>query len=86
MNAEFALSLDLDFPILSDPAKAIARACGVLGPSGFASRWTFYIGVDGRILAVDRNVSAASHGQAIARRLTELRIAERGLRDGLVNP
>jgi peroxiredoxin Q/BCP len=70
----------LDFPILSDPTKSVARAYGVLAPSGFASRWTFYIGVDGRILAVDRNVKAASHGQDIVEKLHQLRIAERGLR------
>jgi peroxiredoxin Q/BCP len=70
----------VEFPILSDPTKTVARAYGVLAPSGFASRWTFYIGVDGRILAIDRNVSAASHGKDIVQKLTELRIAERGVR------
>jgi len=25
----------------------------VLAPSGYASRWTFYIGADGRILDID---------------------------------
>ena len=80
MNARFAESLGLDYPILSDPAKSVARAYGVLSPSGFTSRWTFYIGTDGRILAVDRNVKAASHGQDIVTKLHELRIAERGLR------
>jgi len=71
-NAEFAKSLDLDFPVLSDPTKDTARAYGVLAPSGFASRWTFYIGADGRILAVDRKVSAGSHGRDIVARLGEL--------------
>ena len=78
VNARFGESLGLDFPILSDPTKTVARAYGVLAPSGFASRWTFYIGVDGRILAVDRSVSAASHGEAIVARLRELHVAERG--------
>jgi peroxiredoxin len=45
----------------------------VLGASGFASRWTFYIGVDGRIAAIDKKVSAASHGEEIVRRLTSLK-------------
>jgi len=73
-NARFAESLGLDFPILSDPTKAAARAYGVLSPSGLASRWTFYIGVDGRIGAVDRTVSAATHGTDVAKRLAELGI------------
>jgi peroxiredoxin Q/BCP len=72
VNARFAASLGLDFPILSDPTKHVARAYGVLAASGFASRWTFYIGVDGRILAVNRSVSAASHGPDIVKKLAEL--------------
>jgi hypothetical protein len=39
-----------------------------------ASRWTFYIGSDGRILAIDKQVHASSHGVDIARRLEELRV------------
>ena len=71
-NAEFAAALDLSCPILSDPGKDVARAYGVLGPSGFASRWTFYIGADGRILDIDTKVRASSHGSDVAGRLTEL--------------
>jgi len=72
--------MGLNFPILSDPTKSVARAYGVLASSGFTSRWTFYIGTDRRILAIDRRVSAGSHGPDVAARLAELRIAERGLR------
>lgn len=71
-NARFAASLDLDYPILSDPEKKVAAAYGVLAPSGFASRWTFYIGNDGRILDIDKKVSAASHGKDVVAKLTSL--------------
>jgi thioredoxin-dependent peroxiredoxin len=71
-NAEFAASLDLDYPILSDPSMETARAYGVLAPSGFARRWTFVIGMDGRILAIDRKVSSATHGSDVAASLTKL--------------
>jgi peroxiredoxin Q/BCP len=54
---------------LSDPDKQVARAYGVLAPSGYASRWTFYIGADGRILDIDKKVSAASHGADVVRRI-----------------
>jgi peroxiredoxin Q/BCP len=74
-NAEFAEAFDVTCPILSDPGKDVARAYGVLGPSGFASRWTFYIGADGRILDIDTQVRAASHGRDVAARLTELGIS-----------
>jgi thioredoxin-dependent peroxiredoxin len=72
INRRFAESLGLVFPILSDPTKEVARAYGVLGSSGFASRWTFYIGADGRILDIDTKVSAASHGRDIVAKLTQL--------------
>src|SRR5258706_7327859 len=71
-NREFAESLGIDYPILSDPGKTVARAYGVLGATGFPSRWTFYIGKDGRILDVDRQVRPASHGADVAGRLGQL--------------
>ena len=71
-NARFAASLGIDYPILSDPTKDVARAYGVLAPSGFASRWTFYIGADGRILDIDKKVSASSHGADVVAKLTDL--------------
>jgi peroxiredoxin Q/BCP len=71
-NRRFADSLGAPYPILSDPTKEAARAYGVLGPSGYASRWTFYIGADGRVLDIDKTVSPSTHGADVARRLTEL--------------
>ena len=72
VNTRFAESLALPFPILSDATKEAARAYGVLAASGYASRWTFYIGADGRILDIDKKVSAASHGGDIVAKLTQL--------------
>jgi len=40
-NTRFAQSLGVDYPILSDPGKQVARAYGVLWAGGYASRWTF---------------------------------------------
>jgi peroxiredoxin Q/BCP len=74
-NAEFAASLSLPYPILCDETKETARAYGVLTASGFPSRWTFYIGLDGRILDIDKQVHAATHGTDVAARLTELGIS-----------
>ena len=71
-NRQFAASLGIDYPILSDPQKTAARAYGVLGPAGFADRWTFYIGMDGRILDIDKRVRVASHGTDMAAKLEEL--------------
>ncbi len=74
-NKKFAESLDLDYPILSDPAADVAEAYGVRMPIvNVASRWTFYIGKDGRILDIDKKVKAATHGEAVAKRLEELQV------------
>jgi len=75
VNAEFAEALGLTFPILSDPERTVARAYGVLGASGFASRWTFYIAADGRIVDIDKHVRVTSHGADVAARLKELDIS-----------
>jgi peroxiredoxin Q/BCP len=72
VNARFAASLGIDYPILSDPTKDVARAYGVLASSGYASRWTFYIGGDGRILDVNRKVNPSTHGAEIVAKLKSL--------------
>jgi peroxiredoxin Q/BCP len=72
-NRQFAESLAADFPILSDPDGNVAEAYGVRVPVvGIAIRWTFYIGKDGRIVDIDKSVKAATHGEAVAKRLAEL--------------
>ena len=71
------LAKDLDFPILADPEKKAAEAYGVVGPGqGFPSRWTFYIGTDGKILAIDKKVDVKTAGADIATKLGELGVAK----------
>ena len=70
-NKKFAESLDLDYPILSDPGKETAAAYGVL-KGDYAARHTFYIGADGKILFIDRAVKPSTAGDDIAARLAEL--------------
>jgi peroxiredoxin Q/BCP len=77
-NKKFAESLELDFPILSDPGKNVARAYGVVTPERqVAHRWTFYIGADGKIQSVDRNVQPKTAAQDIAAKLQELGVAKK---------
>lgn len=77
-NADFARSLGLDYPILADPEKQAAEPYGVLMPVvGLAKRWTFYIGKDGRILAIDKDVRVGSAGADIAAKLAELGVPRR---------
>jgi peroxiredoxin len=39
-----------------------------------AHRWTYYIGPDGRILAIDRKVSPVTAGQDVVKTLEELKV------------
>src|SRR5262245_65892551 len=74
-NRIFADAMGIDFPIMSDPGGSVARAYDVLGRSGSAARWTFYIVVDGRILMIDKGVHTGTHGMDIAKALTEFQTA-----------
>ena len=75
-NRKFAESLELDYPILSDPGKQTAREYGVLRMGLFASRHTFIIGKDGRILDVDTKVRPRSSGTDLVARLEGLGVSK----------
>ena len=78
LNKEFATELDLDYPILSDTDKSVAKAYGVLRPDGsVAQRWTYIIGKDGKILAIDKEVKTADHATDIAKKLEDLKVAKK---------
>jgi len=71
-NEGFAKQEKADFPILSDPTKAVAERYGVLAPMGYAKRWTFYVGKDGKVLAIDKSVNPATSAEDIAKKLGQL--------------
>ncbi len=77
VNTKFAKEHEADFPILSDVAKEVGTKYGVLGMTGMAKRWTFYIDPDGKILHIDTGVKPASSGADMVARLAELKIAKR---------
>jgi thioredoxin-dependent peroxiredoxin len=76
-NKEFAEHVGADYPILSDPSKEVATAYGVIGRVPFASRWTFYIGPDGKIMYIDKSVKTSTAGADVAAKLAELGVAKR---------
>ena len=77
-NRKFAESLELDYPILSDPGKEAARAYGVLESEGrYALRHTIYIGSDGKVIFIDREVSPGTAGADVALRLEELGVPKK---------
>jgi len=57
----------LNYPILSDPEKKTATDFGVLNQAGsYAQRWTFYVGVDGLIKHIQKDVNPRNHGDDVA--------------------
>ena len=74
-NTDFAKAQEADFPLLSDPGKEVATAYGVLNARGMASRWTFYIGKDGNILAIDKAVAPATSAEDMVAKLGALNVA-----------
>jgi thioredoxin-dependent peroxiredoxin len=75
LNKKFAESLDLDYPILSDPDKSVATAYGVLSTRGFSNRWTFYIDKDGIIKEIDKSVKVDNAGEDLASKVKDLGLA-----------
>jgi thioredoxin-dependent peroxiredoxin len=72
-NAEFAKSLDLDYPILCDPNGKNATLFGVLSSDGSkAARTTFIISKEGKVAAVESKVNTDTHGKDLADQLEKL--------------
>lgn len=74
-NKEFADELNLDFPLLSDPDRKTAKEYGLVADEkGFPKRWTYYVDKEGKIAFIDKEVKAASHAEAILKKLEELKV------------
>ena len=81
-SAKFAQMLGVDYPLLSDPTRQVALAYGVVKDGqGYAARWTFYIGTDGKILFIDKAIDPATAGEDVVRRLSELGVSRRSPQD-----
>ncbi len=64
--------------ILSDPDKTTAKAYGVVtADRALPFRHTYYIGEGRKILHIDKNVKAASHGADVAKQLKQLGVSEK---------
>ena len=75
-NRKFAESLGLDYPMLADADGAVAKAYGVVGGGRpWPQRWTFYIGKDGKILAIDKAVRVETSAEDMVAKLGELNVA-----------
>jgi len=73
-NRDFAKKTGADFPMLSDPTKKIAKAYDVLNFFNVASRVTFFISKEGKILRIDEDITPKTAAEDIAQQLKELNI------------
>jgi len=76
-NKKFAAETEADFPLLSDPSKEVATAYDVLAFYGIPKRHTIYIGKNGKILYIDREIKAETSAEDMAAKLKELGIPAR---------
>lgn len=75
-NRDFAEKTGADFPMLSDPTKVTAKAYDVLNFMKVASRVTFYISKEGKIIKIDEDISPKTAAQDMANNLAELGISK----------
>jgi peroxiredoxin Q/BCP len=71
-NKSFGAEQGADFPLLSDPTKTTATAYGVLSLFGVPHRYTYYIGADGKIVAIDKDIRPATSAEDMAAMLGKL--------------
>ncbi|TYK66934.1 redoxin domain-containing protein [Colwellia echini] len=76
-NRDFAEKTGADFPMLSDPSKEAAKAYDVLNMVSVASRVTFYISKEGKIIKIDEDVSPKTAAQDMADTLGTLNVAQK---------
>lgn len=81
-NTAFAKQEKGGLPSARRPTEQTANKYSVLRDYGgdlgkLANRWTFYIGPDGKIRAIDKAVKPASSGEDIVAKLKELKVPEK---------
>lgn len=69
----FTEAMEFDFPVLTDTNREVAKQFGAFkGQNETPAPYVYYIGNDGTILFVDKNVNAETFGQDVINRIREL--------------
>jgi peroxiredoxin Q/BCP len=77
-NTKWAKELELNYPVLCDPEKKVARAYGVVHKGrDVAERWTFIIDKEGVVRHIDKKVNTKTHGEDIVKMLEKLEIPKK---------
>ncbi len=65
LQQKFTEKENLNFPLLADPDKKVAREYGVLGKSGFAQRATFVIDKKGIVRKIYPSANAQTNPEEV---------------------
>jgi thioredoxin-dependent peroxiredoxin len=69
---EFVEDYSLNFPLLSDESKEVAKTYGVLNNIGIASRITFIVNKEGKLTHIIKDVDIESHANQVFELAKEL--------------
>jgi len=79
MHQRFAERFELPFPLLADTEKEVCKKYGVWGEKSFMgrkfmgiNRITFFIGTDGKVKKVFKEITVKTHAQDILKEAKEL--------------
>ena len=72
-NKEFADKLELNFPLLSDPSKKVAKEYGILVRDRFSKRVTIFVDKNGKIAHIEDQVNIRKAGQQVVEILEKLK-------------
>ena len=75
-NKGFGEENGADFVLLSDTSTDTAKAYGVWNDVGYPNRHNIYIGTDGKILAIEKQVNVTTAAEDIAATLGRLGVAK----------
>lgn len=72
-NKQFSDKLDLNYPLLSDTDRTVAKAYGILNSGGTrAQRTTIFVNKDGKIAHIQTKVNVRDHGTEVVEQLKKL--------------
>ena len=74
-NKQFFDKLDLNYQLLSDTDRTVAKAYGILNQRGTGSgRTTIFVDKEGKIAHIQSKVSVTKHGKEVVEQLKKLNV------------
>lgn len=76
-NKEFAEKLELDYPLLSDTSKEVAKSHGILIRNRFSNRTTIIVDKSGKIVHIEDKVNVRNAGKQLVEILEKLEVPKK---------